>query len=69
MSRKSLIQSVGNEKPQYLRSIRTVPAGTPVELKGIEILHIDLSTRLIYNATSSADWIQLARQLGETVNI
>lgn len=47
----------------------TVPVGTPVELKGIDILAVDLETRLIYNATSSGDWITLARQLGETCNI
>jgi len=47
----------------------TVPVGTKVELKGIEILHVDLKSRKIFNATSSADWINLARQLGETVNI
>lgn len=63
------MKSAGNGSPEYLPCIRTVPVGTLVELKGIEILHVDLSTRLIYNATSSADWIQLARQLGETVNI
>jgi hypothetical protein len=57
------------DRDMLLTNPRTVPVGTLVELKGIEILHVDLSTRLIYNATSSADWIQLARQLGETVNI
>ena len=47
----------------------TVPVGTPVEFKGIDLLHVDLNTRLIFNGTSSADWVVLARQLGETVNI
>ena len=56
-------------KTGVLRRSRTVPIGTPVEFKGTDILHIDLSTRLIFNATSTADWINLARQLGETVTV
>ncbi|RDW56832.1 hypothetical protein BP5796_12899 [Coleophoma crateriformis] len=46
-----------------------VPAGTPIFLEGIEILQVELSSRLIFNATSSADWVLLATQLGETVNL
>ncbi|KAF2815488.1 uncharacterized protein BDZ99DRAFT_349760, partial [Mytilinidion resinicola] len=42
----------------------TVPVGTKIELKGVDILHVDLKTRKIFNAMSSADWINLARQLG-----
>jgi hypothetical protein len=49
--------------------IRTVPVGTLVKLYGIEILHVDLSTRKIFNATSSADWINLARQLRPNVAV
>ncbi|RDW57632.1 hypothetical protein BP6252_13714 [Coleophoma cylindrospora] len=50
-------------------SAPNVPAGTHIFLEGIEILQVDLSSRLIYNATSSADWVLLATQLGETVNL
>ena len=42
----------------------TVPVGTPVEFKEIDILHIGLKTRLFFNAMSSAGWIVLVRQLG-----
>jgi len=47
----------------------TLPVGTPVSLYGIEILHVRLDSRLIFNATSSADWVNLARGIGETVNL
>ena len=43
---------------------RTVPAGTGLHTKRIELLQIDMKTRLVFNATSSADWILLAQQLG-----
>jgi hypothetical protein len=46
-----------------------VPAGKHIFLEGIELLQVDLKSRLIFNATSSADWVLLATQLGETVNI
>lgn len=29
---------------------------------------VDLQSRLVYNATSSADWINLARELGQIGN-
>lgn len=48
---------------------RTVPPGTPLEFKGNDILHVDLKTRLIDNATSSGDWLNLARELGQIVNV
>ncbi|KAF2674802.1 hypothetical protein BT63DRAFT_21041 [Microthyrium microscopicum] len=47
----------------------TVPAGTKIFLEGIELLTVDLKSRLIYNSTSSADWVLLATQLGQTVNL
>lgn len=47
---------------------RTVPAGTYLEFKGIDIISVDLDTRLVYNATSSGDWINLARELGQIGN-
>jgi len=43
----------------------TTPAGTAVEFKGTDLLHVDLKSRLIDNATSTADWILLAQQLGD----
>lgn len=48
---------------------RKVHAGKHIFLEGIEILKVDLKSRLICNATSSADWVLLATQLGETVDI
>ena len=36
-----------------------------MEFKGIDNLHIDLSARLIYNATSSGNWINHAREFGQ----
>ena len=47
---------------------RTVPAGTYLEFKGIDIISVDLDTMLVYNATSSGDWINLARELGQIGN-
>jgi len=47
----------------------TVPAGTYLEFKGNDIVQVDLSTRLIFNATSSGDWINLARELGQVKNV
>jgi hypothetical protein len=32
-------------------------------------LHIDLKSRLIDNATSTADWILLAQELGSECNV
>lgn len=48
---------------------RSVPAGTKVAFEGNDILTVDLDTKLIYNATSSGDWILLARQLGQTCDV
>ncbi|KUJ09163.1 uncharacterized protein LY89DRAFT_320909 [Mollisia scopiformis] len=47
----------------------TVKANTPIFFHGTELLHVDLQSRLIYNSTSSADWVLLATQLGQTVNL
>lgn len=46
---------------------RTVPVGTPIEYKGTDYLLIDLSTRLIYNVTSSSDLLNYYTQLGDDV--
>lgn len=53
-----MVQLIGN---------RTVKAGTHIFFEGIELLRVDLGSRLISNSTSSADWVLLAQQLGETV--
>jgi hypothetical protein len=44
---------------------RTVPAGTYLEFKGNDIITVELGSRLVSNATSSGDWINLARELGQ----
>ncbi|KPI39220.1 uncharacterized protein AB675_5224 [Cyphellophora attinorum] len=46
----------------------TVPAGTKLAFEGTDIVQVDLSSKLIYNATSSGDWINLARELGQIGN-
>lgn len=46
----------------------TAPAGTKLEFKGTDIINVDLKTRLVTNATSSGDWINLARELGQIGN-
>lgn len=46
---------------------RTVPVGTQIEYKGTDYLRIDLSTRLIYNVTSSSDLLNYYTQLGDNV--
>eukprot|EP01099_Mayorella_cantabrigiensis_P008498 TRINITY_DN7995_c0_g1_i1.p1 TRINITY_DN7995_c0_g1~~TRINITY_DN7995_c0_g1_i1.p1 ORF type:complete len:189 (-),score=9.73 TRINITY_DN7995_c0_g1_i1:257-823(-) len=46
----------------------TVPAGTYLEFKGTDIISVDLDTMLVFNATSSGDWINLARELGQIGN-
>lgn len=50
-----------------LSMCRTVPVGTPIEYKGTDYLLIDLSTRLIYNVTSSSDLLNYYTQLGDDV--
>lgn len=47
----------------------TVAKGKKIHFDGIEILLIDLKSRLITNSTSSADWVQLALQTGQNVII
>jgi hypothetical protein len=44
---------------------RTVPEGTYLEFEGNDIISVDLNTLLVTNATSSGDWINLARELGQ----
>lgn len=46
------------------RIFRTVPIGTDIEYKGTDYLLIDLTTRLIYNVTSSSDLLNYYLQLG-----
>lgn len=50
-----------------VRKCRTVPVGTQIEYKGTDYLRIDLSTRLIYNVTSSSDLLNYYTQLGDNV--
>ena len=38
--------------------------GTEVAFQGNDLLHIDLQSQLIFNATSAGDWILLSQQLG-----
>jgi len=44
----------------------TTAAGTPVSYSGTDTLRVDLSSRLIYNVTTSSDRLVLYRQLGIT---
>jgi hypothetical protein len=46
---------------------RTAPVGKNIEYKGNDYLAVDLSTRLIYNATSSSDLLNFYSQLGDDV--
>lgn len=41
--------------------------GTNIEYKGTDYLLIDLTTRLIYNVTSSSDLLNYYSQLGDDV--
>ena len=50
-----------------LTRCRTVPVGTPIRYKGNDYLAVDLSTRLLYNATSSSDLLNYYTQLGDDV--
>lgn len=40
-------------------------AGKFLKFKGTDIISIDLEKLLVYNATSSGDWINVARELGQ----
>ncbi|KAF7196891.1 hypothetical protein HII31_01809 [Pseudocercospora fuligena] len=44
-----------------------VPVGSPVEYKGIDILQVDLNTRMIRKAVSSADYLNYYAALGMDV--
>ena len=44
-----------------------MPVGTAVEYKGTDYLQVDLSTRLIYNVTSSSDLLNYYIALGDDV--
>lgn len=46
---------------------RTASVGTNIDYKGNDYLAVDLSTRLIYNATSSSDLLNFYSQLGDDV--
>lgn len=50
-----------------LTASSTVSVGTPIEYKGTDYLLIDLTTRLIYNVTSSSDLLNYYTQLGDNV--
>ena len=58
--------SVKSELCSLIRS-STAKVGTAIEYKGNDYLAIDLSTRLIYNATSSSDLLNFYIQLGDDV--
>ena len=45
----------------------TVAFSTPIEYKGTDYLQVDLSTRLIFNVTSSSDLLNYYIQLGDDV--
>jgi hypothetical protein len=50
-----------------LVTYRTAPVGKNVRDKGNDYLAVDLSTRPIYNATSSSDLLNFYSQLGDDV--
>lgn len=52
---------------RMLTASSTVSVGTPIEYKGTDYLLIDLTTRLIYNVTSSSDLLNYYTQLGDNV--
>lgn len=48
---------------------RTAKAGMLVSFKGIDLLTIDLKTRLVKNATSSSDLLNFYVPLGENPEV
>jgi hypothetical protein len=45
----------------------SIQCRTPISYKGTDYLQVDLSTRLIYNVTSSSDLLNYYIQLGDDV--